>query len=105
MALTEEQQEWLAAQAEDLAQRISGLARRHAELTDARASLQPTLPVSRQAALDPRVRSRLICLPNSCPCRPCGVQPRSTLALAVTCRWRLCGLAASSTETAVTAMV
>lgn len=56
MALSEEQQEWLAAQAEDLAQRISGLARRHAELTDERRGLQLRLPVSRHASIDHRVR-------------------------------------------------
>ena len=57
MALSEEQQQWLAAQAEDLAQRISALAWRHAELTDEHAGLHLSLPVSRRASVDPRVRN------------------------------------------------
>ncbi len=70
MALSEEQQEWLAAQAEDLAQRISGLARRHHELIDEHADLQLRLPVSRPAGIDHRVRARL----TSLLCRGTGWQ-------------------------------
>ena len=55
MALSEEQQEWLAAQSADLVARMTGLVSRHRELMADTASVQPRVPVSRAASADPPV--------------------------------------------------
>ena len=56
MALTEEQQEWLAAQAEELVTRMTSLVSRHRELMEDSAGMQPRVPVSRAAGVEPQVQ-------------------------------------------------
>ncbi len=56
MALSEEQQEWLAAQSADLVARMTGLVSRHREVMADSAGVQPRVPVSRAAGSDPPVR-------------------------------------------------
>ena len=55
MALSEEQQEWLAAQSADLVARMTGLVERHRELVADSAGVRPRVPVSRAAGADPPV--------------------------------------------------
>ncbi len=49
MALSEEQQEWLVAQATALVDRVTSLAKQHYDLIDDGAGLQLASPVGRHA--------------------------------------------------------